>query len=213
MPQNSNMPEILFQDSHYIILNKPANLLSVPGRGPDKQDCLSSRVQGKFPTALIVHRLDYDTSGIILMALNKQAQSMMGKVFQDREITKTYTAIVEGHPEQSSGSIDLPMRCDIERRPLQIIDHEQGKQALTHWKLLERYENNTTRIELEPHTGRSHQLRLHMQSLGHPIIGDNLYGTNKEDSISSRLLLHASQLSFIHPFEDQRVSIFNPADF
>lgn len=213
MPVNSNMPEILFQDAHYIILNKPANLLSVPGRGPDKQDCLASRVQSKFPTALIVHRLDYDTSGIILMALSKQAQSLMGRLFQDREVNKIYTAIVEGHPEQNSGSIDLPMRCDFERRPLQIIDHVQGKQALTHWKLLEHYENNSSRIELEPHTGRSHQLRLHMQSLGHPIIGDNLYGTNKADSINSRLLLHATQLSFIHPFENQRVSILNPAKF
>jgi len=213
MTNNLKTPEILFQDEDLIILNKPANLLSVPGRGTDKQDCVASRVQSEFPTALIVHRLDFDTSGVIVMTLNKPAQSMMGKIFQDRKITKTYHAIIEGHPEQNSGSIDLPMRCDFERRPLQIIDHEQGKQALTHWKVIDKYSNNTSRVELTPHTGRSHQLRLHMQSLGHAIIGDNLYGTNKTDSIDSRLLLHASHIEFEHPVKGDLVSIICPADF
>jgi len=213
MAPHFKTPEILLQDKDLIILNKPANLLSVPGRGPDKQDCLSARVQAQFPEALIVHRLDYDTSGIIVMALNKQAQSMMGKIFQERKITKIYHAIVAGHPKKESGSIDLPMRCDFERRPLQIIDHEQGKQALTHWRLMEHYSNNTSRIELIPHTGRSHQLRLHMQSIGHPIIGDNLYGSDSTDSIHSRLMLHATQLEFKHPITNQTLTINCPSEF
>lgn len=213
MSINKKMPDILYQDDDFIVLNKPANLLSVPGRGPEKQDCLSARVQAEFPSALIVHRLDYDTSGIILMALNKPAQSNISKLFQEREIDKMYTATVYGHPKDDSGSVDLPMRCDYERRPLQIIDHEQGKQALTHWKVLQRYDNNTSRIELKPHTGRSHQLRLHMYSLGYPILGDNLYGTTETHAMSDRLLLHATQLSFKHPNTGQFINIINPSAF
>lgn len=207
------MPDILYQDDDFIVLNKPANLLSVPGRGPEKQDCLSARVQAEFPNALIVHRLDYDTSGIILMALNKPAQSNISRLFQEREVSKTYIAIVQGHIKQNAGSIDLPMRCDYERRPLQIIDHEQGKSALTHWKVLEQYENNTSRIELKPHTGRSHQLRLHMYSLGYPILGDNLYGTPESYAMSKRLLLHAHQLAFSHPFTGQTTEIITQCPF
>jgi len=210
---SDQFPEILFQDEHYIVLNKPANLLSVPGRGPDKQDCLSAQVQTHFPSALIVHRLDYDTSGLLMMALTKAAQSEAGKLFQSRAIDKTYIAIVAGVPEQTSGSIDLPMRCDIERRPLQIIDHEQGKSALTHWRLIESYPNQNSRIELSPHTGRSHQLRLHMKALGHPILGDNLYGTAKIHAMSPRLLLHATHLEFIHPFTGENIELVCPADF
>ena len=207
MNSENKMPDILYQDSDFIVLNKPANLLSVPGRGPDKQDCLSARVQANYPDALIVHRLDYDTSGIILMALHKPAQSKISRIFQEREISKTYTAVVFGQPDDNAGSIDLPMRCDYERRPLQIIDHEQGKQALTHWKVLQTNDDNTSRIELKPHTGRSHQLRLHMQCLGYPILGDNLYGTTETHSMSPRLLLHATQLSFKQPFTDQFIDI------
>lgn len=213
MTNNQLMPEVLYQDDDFIVLNKLPNLLSVPGRGPEKQDCLSARVQAEFPEALIVHRLDYDTSGIILMAFNKPAQSNISRLFQEREIDKMYTAVVFGHPEDDSGSIDLPMRCDYERRPLQIIDHEQGKQALTHWKVLQRYDNNTSRIELKPHTGRSHQLRLHMHSLGYPILGDNLYGTTETHAMSERLLLHATQLTFNHPSLNQLIDIVNIAEF
>lgn len=209
----SKMPDILFQDEDLIILNKQPNLLSVPGRGPDKQDCLSSRVQAIFPSALTVHRLDYDTSGIILMALNKKNQSEMGKIFQERKISKKYIAIVDGHPSKAAGTIDLPMRCDFERRPLQIIDHEQGKSALTHWQVIEQYSNNTSRIELIPHTGRSHQLRLHLKSLGHSILGDNLYGSAAVHAMSPRLLLHATQLDFTHPLSNQAINIKCPADF
>ncbi|MDH5393267.1 MAG: RluA family pseudouridine synthase [Gammaproteobacteria bacterium] len=213
MITSHTMPDILYQDNDFIILNKPANLLSVPGRGPDKQDCLSARVQLQFAGALIVHRLDYDTSGIMLMALNKPAQSQISRLFQAREIDKTYIAIVNQHPSEDGGSVDLPMRCDYERRPLQIIDHEQGKSALTHWKILHRYPNATSRVELKPHTGRSHQLRLHMLSLGHPILGDNLYGTTETHAMSPRLLLHASELCFKHPASAQTIAIHSPSPF
>lgn len=213
MTSTSKMPDILFQDNDYIILNKPANLLSVPGRGPDKQDCLSARVQAELPEALIVHRLDYDTSGIIIMALNKPAQSNISRLFQEREMSKTYVAVVSGHPQNEAGSVDLPMRCDYERRPLQIIDHEQGKQALTHWRVLQCNDDNTCRVELKPHTGRSHQLRLHMFALGYPILGDNLYGTSESHAMSERLLLHATQIGFKHPFTDQLINIDCPSAF
>lgn len=213
MQANKPTPEILFQDDDFIMVNKPANLLSVPGRGTDKQDCVISRLQQEFPTALTVHRLDYDTSGIILLALNKKAQSEASKLFQSRTIEKTYLAVVSGHLEGNEGRIDLPMRCDIERRPLQIIDHEQGKNALTFWRLLEKLGNNRSRIELKPHTGRSHQLRLHMSTIGHPVIGDNLYGDSYTYSMSSRLLLHASELGFQHPFTGKTIQIQCPAEF
>ena len=213
MTFKNKMPDVLYQDDDYIILNKPANLLSVPGRGPDKQDCLSARVQAEHPDALIVHRLDYDTSGIIIMALNKPAQSNISRLFQEREMSKMYTAVVAGHPVEDSGSVDLPMRCDYERRPLQIIDHEQGKQALTHWRVLERNQDGTCRIELKPHTGRSHQLRLHMFALGYPILGDNLYGTPETHAMSDRLLLHATQIGFTHPFTEQAINIICPCAF
>lgn len=213
MTELGEMPVVLYQDEHFLILDKPPNVLSVPGRGPDKQDCLSARVQQQFPGALIVHRLDYDTSGIILMALHKNAQSQISRLFQEREIQKTYTAIVFGHPSSDAGSIDLPMRCDYEQRPLQIIDHELGKTALTHWQVLRRNDDNTSRIQLRPHTGRSHQLRLHMKALGHPILGDNLYGSAAIHSMSPRLLLHATELSFIHPVTGQQTDINCPPRF
>ncbi|MDH5423434.1 MAG: RluA family pseudouridine synthase [Gammaproteobacteria bacterium] len=213
MTADKKMPDILYQDGDFIVLNKPANLLSVPGRGPHKQDCLSARVQAQYPAALIVHRLDYDTSGIILMALNKPAQSAISRLFQERNIAKTYIAVVYGQPQAESGSVDLAMRCDYERRPLQIIDHEQGKQALTHWRVLERNENNTCRVELTPYTGRSHQLRLHMYSLGYPILGDNLYGTPETHAMSPRLLLHSAQLSFSHPLTAEFINIESPSPF
>ena len=137
----------------------------------------------------------------------------MGKIFQQRTISKKYIAVVDGHPSEITGSIDLPMRCDFERRPLQIIDHEQGKSALTHWKVLELYKNNTSRVELEPHTGRSHQLRLHLKALGHSILGDNLYGSTAVHAMSPRLLLHATQLHFNHPISHKMINIECPADF
>lgn len=206
------IPEILYQDEELIAVNKPSNLLSVPGRGPDKQDCVSKRVQAVYPSAEIVHRLDYDTSGILLMALNKNSQSALGRQFQQREIEKYYIAVVHGRPDQLSGTIDLPMRCDFERRPLQIIDHHQGKQAMTHWQLIDS-DRQSSRLLLKPVTGRSHQLRLHLKNLGHPILGDNLYGSQTSYAMADRLLLHARQIRFVHPATGAMITINSVPEF
>ncbi|MGH1462523.1 MAG: RluA family pseudouridine synthase [Neptuniibacter sp.] len=192
------MPEIIYSDDSLVIANKPWDMLSVPGKGAEKQDCLWRRVQQQFPTARIVHRLDYATSGIMVLALTLEAQRSLSIAFQNRETRKRYQAIVAGHVQEDSGSIELPLRCDWENRPLQIVDFEQGKLALTHWRKLEDTPLGT-RVELTPVTGRSHQLRVHMQAMGHPIIGDRFYAEPSQVAASKRLLLHAEYLGLPHP--------------
>lgn len=192
------MPEIIFSDDSLVIANKPADMLSVPGKGPEKQDCLWRRVQQQFPTARVVHRLDYATSGIMVLALTLESQRALSIAFQNRDTSKRYQAIVAGSIGESEGSVELPLRCDWENRPLQIVDFEQGKPALTHWRKVEETALGT-RMELTPVTGRSHQLRVHMQSMGHPIIGDRFYATPDQIALSARLLLHAEYLGFPHP--------------
>lgn len=183
-----------------IVLDKPSGLLSVPGIGPDKQDCLATRVQSQFPSARIVHRLDRDTSGVIVMALDAEAHRELSRQFHDREVQKTYIAVVAGHIRDDSGTIDFPMRKDMDpaNAPRQIIDHDHGRRAVTHWRVLRR-EEDCTRLELTPITGRSHQLRLHMQQIGHPILGDDLYAPPQVLTKADRLLLHAAWLSLVHP--------------
>lgn len=207
-----NSPEILYSDNSLVIANKPWDMLSVPGKGPEKQDCLWRRVQQEFPTARIVHRLDYATSGVMVLALTLEAQRELSKSFQERKTAKRYQAIISGSPELTSGSIELPLRCDWENRPLQIVDFEQGKQALTHWKMTGTTELGT-RVELTPVTGRSHQLRVHMQAMGHPIIGDRFYADEKGKAASERLLLHAEYLAFPHPDTQQEVEFTAPCPF
>lgn len=203
--------DIAYQDDSLLIVNKPSGLLATPGRGEDKQDCLISRVQQAFPTAEIVHRLDMATSGLMLIALNKSMQREMSILFQQRQVQKIYIAVVEGIIESDEGSVDLPMMTDWPNRPLQMIDHEKGKAALTHYRVLERdMDNNLSRVELKPVTGRTHQLRLHMQAMGHAIMGDNLYSSS---AAASRLLLHATSLEFIHPITAQSVNVFKPPVF
>jgi len=189
---------IVYSDEDILVVNKPSGLLSVPGRGPDKQECLGYHLQQDFGELYIVHRLDMDTSGLMVLAKNKEAHRHLSRQFQERETEKSYHAICSGIPSQQQGSIKLPMRCDWERRPLQMIDFKQGKGAETHWQVLEQFEHHFL-VELTPITGRSHQLRLHMKSLGHPILGDNLYADAKSLASSARLLLHAKSLSFNHP--------------
>ena len=192
------LPEILYRDDRLIVLNKPAGLLSVPGIGPEKADCLATRVAAACPGARIVHRLDRDTSGVILMALDAQAHRQLSVQFQDRLVEKKYLAIVAGAVEGDEGSIDLPMRKDLDDPPRQIIDHEQGRRAVTMWRVLAR-ESDRTRLELTPLTGRSHQLRLHMKTIGHPILGDDLYAPPEVLAMADRLMLHALSLSIVHP--------------
>lgn len=203
------MVEITYNDKAFVAINKPTGLLSVPGRGADKQDCLYHRVQEEFPDALMVHRLDMDTSGLVLFARSPEAQRNLSMQFEKREISKTYVAVVEGIIEQDEGMIDYPMRKDMEQRlpPKHLVDCVRGKKALTEWRVLQRGET-TTRMALFPQTGRSHQLRVHMESIGHPIIGDPIYGHPAE-----RLMLHAQTLEFRHPVTGEPIQLECPAPF
>lgn len=200
--------EILYQDPYLVAFNKPSGLLSVPGRGADKQDCMATRAQDRFPQAHIVHRLDMETSGVFIMALNKEMQSRLGRLFQERKVDKRYTAVVTGNLAQPEGEICLPLICDWPNRPRQIVDHQHGKPAYTRYRLLHHdREARTSRVELIPETGRTHQLRVHMQSLGHAIVGDRLYAGAEAMASCGRLLLHAHALAFIHPLTGAALQI------
>ncbi len=203
---------ILHVDDDIIVVNKPSGMLSVPGRGPDKQECLVSHIQTRYPEALIVHRLDMDTSGLMVLARSKEAHRHLSRQFQERQTQKSYAAVCIGKPSQQSGKICLPMRCDWERRPLQMVDFVHGKYAETHWQRLEQYPQCFF-VQLTPITGRSHQLRLHMKSLGHPILGDNLYADPISLNLSERLMLHAQALSFTHPTSQAWLDFTCPAEF
>ena len=189
---------IVYQDDDLLIVNKPSGLLTVPGKDPKHADCLIARINRVFPTAKIVHRLDMATSGIICLAMHKEAHRNLSIQFQDRKTAKRYIARVFGKLEQETGSVDLPLICDWPNRPKQMVDHDNGKPSLTHFKVLE-YEQNATRVELTPITGRSHQLRVHMLSLGHPILGDKLYAHPEAFAMAPRLQLHAEMLTLAHP--------------
>lgn len=189
--------EILHEDAQLLVVNKPAGLLSVPGRGPRLADCLLTRVQMAFPDALLVHRLDRDTSGVIVFALTPHAQRNLSMQFEKRSTRKTYVARVSGGLEPKTGTVDLPLIVDWPNRPLQKVCQETGKPALTEWRVVRR-DGETTRVKLMPKTGRSHQLRVHMLSLGHPILGDPLYATGAAAGYA-RLMLHSEELRLKHP--------------
>lgn len=199
LPATSEPWQLLAQDEDLLVVYKPAQLLTVPGRHPQNRDCLISRVQLEFPTAQVVHRLDYDTSGILLLPLNKRALSHLSKQFQARTIHKYYQTLVTGEmPLQ--GEIDLPIAADADRRPLYKICQHSGKPSRTLFQRLEYdAEHNVSRVLLEPVTGRSHQLRLHLASLGHPILGDVFYAPEPVCQATARLCLHACQIRFQHP--------------
>ena len=192
-----------YEDADLLVLQKPAGLLCVPGRGPDKQDCLSARAQERWPGALIVHRLDQATSGLVLMARHIDMQRRLSHAFAERQVHKRYQAVVQGllgPAEQTWHEINLPIAADWERRPLRVIDPAVGKPSLTRWRL--RAQDpvaGTTHVELEPVTGRTHQLRVHLAAIGHPILGDALYADAATQAQAPRLLLHASHLAFTHP--------------
>lgn len=211
--------QIIHADDRLLVLNKPSGLLAVPGRGEDKQDCLSSRVQRHYPDALVVHRLDMATSGLMLMALGIGMQRALSQLFERREVHKRYLAVVNGclapSPEPDGwGLIDRPIVVDWPRRPLRIIDALRGKPSQTRWRALAFDEaTNSTRIELEPLTGRSHQLRVHLQALGHPILGDALYAPEAVQAKAPRLLLHACALRLLHPASGAWLSCESPPGF
>ena len=210
-PPDTSIP-ILHQDKALIVCDKPSGLLTVPGKHPDHWDCLEHRIQSAFPDARIVHRLDKDTSGVIVLARNASTHRNLGLQFERRHVRKTYIAEVAGQIRQKSGVISAPLRCDWPNRPLQIIDWDHGRPAQTHWHV-DKLQNQSTRVTLTPVTGRSHQLRVHMLSIGHTVLGDRFYGTDEVAARAERLHLHASTLSFIHPETGQHMEFNSPAPF
>lgn len=217
MPDTDLAIDLVHEDAHLLVLNKPAGLLCVPGRGEDKQDCLSARAMRRWPDALIVHRLDMATSGLVLMARGAAMQRALGDAFANRVMHKRYEAIVDGAmPVRDEWSvIDAPLMADWPRRPLQKVD-PAGKPSLTRWRALSstiNEETAATHVLLEPLTGRSHQLRVHLLSIGHPILGDALYGSAEVQARAPRLLLHASELGFVHPATQQMLRFQSQPDF
>lgn len=204
--------DVIHEDAHILVLNKQSGLLSVPGKAEEHRDCLETRVRERYPEALQVHRLDRGTSGVFLMARTSEAQSFLHRGFERRLTEKRYVAEVFGIIEEDEGTIDLPLITDWPNRPLQKVDFDIGKPALTHWKVLQRGEV-TTRLSLRPVTGRSHQLRVHLIELGYPIIGDDFYAPDEALALSERLHLHATSLSFPHPKDRERVTFEAPCPF
>ena len=209
-------PEIIYQDNYLVAVNKPCGMLSVPGRGADKQDCVVTRLQPDFSDIRVVHRLDCHTSGIMLLALGLDIQRALSRLFHDRTIVKSYVALVAGKIDQDAGLIDMPVRGDPDNRPIQVIDYSNGKPAQTHWRL-RRYRrsvcgNTLSRLQLKPITGRTHQLRLHCMAIGHPIVGDRLY-QHRNSIEAERMMLHAERLEFIHPASNQKLCLFARCEF
>jgi tRNA pseudouridine32 synthase/23S rRNA pseudouridine746 synthase len=189
---------VVHADEDIVVLNKPSGLLSVPGKDPALADCLEARVRERWPTATMAHRLDKDTSGVIVMCLNKPALGHVGQEFEQRRAKKSYVARVWGDVAGESGLIDLPLATDWESKPRQRVDYERGRPSRTEWRV-EGRENGITRMRLHPLTGRTHQLRVHMMELGHPILGDPFYSVGEAFAAADRLQLHAEELGFNHP--------------
>lgn len=205
---------ILHLDDDLLIVNKPAGLLTVPGKGPEKQDCMINRVLKFNPNARVVHRLDQGTSGIVMFPLNYMCLRLLTKQFELRAIHKHYVAVVAGLVTEDQGEVQLPLICDWPNRPLQKVCFDSGKPAHTRYQVLERnLANHSTRVRLEPVSGRTHQLRVHMLSLGHPMLGDQLYSPLAIQAQAPRLLLHAQHISLIHPISQAAIDILCPADF
>ena len=225
--QSADATDVVYADDAIIVLNKPSGLLAVPGRGPEKQDCLSSRVQRHYGDALVVHRLDMATSGLMVMARGATMQRILNDAFAKRAVHKRYVAVVWGRigtatpmsnatdtPELSWQMIDLPILVDWPNRPLRKIDVQHGQPSQTRWRCVKFNEaEGTTRVELEPITGRSHQLRIHLQAMGHPILGDALYAPQDALVMAPRLLLHACALGFCHPVHGQALQLECAAAF
>ncbi len=202
---------VIYSDDDLLVLSKPSGLLSVPGKPPEHTDSLEGRTKAAFPQALLVHRLDMGTSGVMVMALNKAAQRHINLQFEKRRIYKNYHARVWGQVKEPRGHIDLPLICDWPNRPRQKICYETGKSAQTDWELI-RQDEESALVRLTPLTGRSHQLRVHMLSMGHPIVGDNFYGDEHSFAASPRLALHARELVLHHPRDERRVSFTDDID-
>lgn len=206
--------KIVHEDADILVISKPSGLLSVPGRAKYHQDCLQSRAETLYPEALLIHRLDLETSGLFIMARSKEVQANLGKQFERRKVEKTYIARVWGQLEGEEGEIDLPLRCDWDNRPMQMVCYEHGRPSQTKWEVIGRDEIST-RVKLTPYTGRSHQLRVHMLELGqgHPILGDEFYAHDTALEAAPRLQLHAESLTIHHPDGGDRITFIDPCPF
>lgn len=212
-PPQAAIP-VLYEDDYLLLVNKPSGLLSVPGKTAEKADCLISRLQITYPDALIVHRLDMSTSGIMVLARGKAMHRALSILFQDRKVDKEYCALVAGKLEQVKGEVDLPLITDWPNRPKQKVDFEIGKPSQTEYECLAYDEKrDASVVKLIPRTGRSHQLRVHMLSIGHAILGDELYASQKIRAKADRLLLHAQRLAFTHPITKEYLVYECAADF
>lgn len=209
--------QVIHEDADLLVLDKPSGLLCVPGRGADKQDCLSARAQQRWPDALVVHRLDMATSGLVLMARGPQMQRALSQSFAEQKIDKRYEAVVDGLLPGGSEhwhEIDAPIAADWPRRPLRVIDPVHGKPSLTRWRVkVALPAHGATHLELAPQSGRTHQLRVHLAHIGHPILGDALYGSEDVHPRAPRLLLHATRLELVHPLGGQHLCFESPAPF
>jgi tRNA pseudouridine32 synthase/23S rRNA pseudouridine746 synthase len=204
--------DILYIDEDVLVVNKPSGLLSVPGKELKHWDSLELRVKAQYANSLLVHRLDMDTSGVIIFALNKSSQRSLNLQFEQRVVKKIYEARVFGYINKNNGSIDLPLKVDWPNRPLQKVDIKEGKDALTHWHVLKR-ERNATRVRLMPESGRTHQLRVHMMSIGHAILGDRFYGNAIEINLAKDLQLHAKKLVVNHPKSGKSLELISKVPF
>lgn len=213
-PAGIGFGRLLHADDALLVVDKPAGLLSVPGRGPGKDDCLVRRLRERYPDALIVHRLDMETSGLIVLARGAAMHRALSLAFQRREVGKRYVAVVDGLPAADAGTIALPLAADWPNRPRQKVDPLAGKPALTRWRVLARDPAlGAARLALEPETGRSHQLRVHLMTIGHPILGDALYAPAAARAKAARLLLHADCLAFAHPHSGETLTFACPPPF
>jgi tRNA pseudouridine32 synthase / 23S rRNA pseudouridine746 synthase len=201
----------LYEDESLVAIDKPAGMLSVPGRGEANRECVAARVQAELPDALVVHRLDQATSGVMLFGRGAAPQRALSIAFAEQRVAKRYEAVVHGIVADDEGEIDLPLLTDWPNRPRQKVDHEQGKASLTRWRVLSRDASlHTTRLQLEPVTGRSHQLRVHLAAIGHAIVGDTLYAPTATEP---RLLLHACELRLPHPLDGRTLVVTSPLPF
>jgi len=206
--------ELLYQDEYLLLINKPSGLLTLSGKHPLNKDSVHFRLVKEFPTATMMHRLDFGTSGILIVALNKEVNAHIGKQFQARSVTKSYTAILQGDVVADSGCIDLPIAKDQPNFPLQKISYESGKRAVSNYHVDERLQNPVrTRVTFRPVSGRTHQLRIHSRELGHPILGCDLYATDEAFFMADRLMLHATHIEFEHPVTGERMIGFSPCPF